>query len=196
MIFFLPLLLALLAFVNSALAVPNVPLSTTSRWIVDAGGERVKLRCVNWAGHMETNLPEGLHKQSISYLADWIAGQGFNCVRLTYSIDWALNPTVPVADAFRDAAPAAQVSADSMLGLYSLALEKNPFLQNATTQDVFGEVIDQLWDRGVMTSKQFCQSFQGETICHIHSRIQGLLSGRSLETNYGQIVSSSNPFPA
>lgn len=157
MVPFLPLLVALVAFINPALAAPNVPLSTTSRWIVDAGGERVKLRCVNWAGHMETNLPEGLHKQSISYLADWIAGQGFNCVRLTYSIDWALNPTVPVADAFRDAAPAAQVSADSMLGLYSQALEKNPFLQNATTQDVFGEVIDQLWDRGVMTSKQFSQ---------------------------------------
>jgi endoglucanase len=150
----LPLLLALLALVNSALAAPNVPLSTRSRWIVDSGGDRIKLRCVNWAGHMETNLPEGLHKQSIGYLADWIADQGFNCVRLTYSIDWALNPTKSVADAFRDAAPAAQVSTESMLGLYSQAMEKNPSLQNATTQDVFGEVIDRLWDRGVMTSKQ------------------------------------------
>ncbi|KAJ0118299.1 cellulase family protein [Diaporthe amygdali] len=147
----LPLLLAFLALVNSAFAAPNVPLSTSSRWIVDAGGERVKLRCVNWAGHMETHLPEGLHKQSISYLADWIAGQGFNCVRLTYSIDWALNPTLPVADAFTQAATAAGVSADSMTSFYSEALAKNPFLQNATTQDVFGEVIDQLWARGVMT---------------------------------------------
>ncbi|KAL1874286.1 hypothetical protein Daus18300_003650 [Diaporthe australafricana] len=151
MALFLPLLLALLALANSALSAPNVPLSTTSRWIVDAGGERVKLRCVNWAGHMETHLPEGLHKQSISYLADWIAGQGFNCVRLTYSIDWALNPTLPVADAFTQAAPAAGVSTESMTGLYTQALVQNPFLANATTQDVFGEVIDQLWDRGVMT---------------------------------------------
>ncbi|POS72706.1 cellulase [Diaporthe helianthi] len=149
--FLLPLLLALLFLVNSAFTAPNVPLSTTSRWIVDSDGERVKLRCVNWAGHMETNVPEGLHKQSISYLADWIAGQGFNCVRLTYSIDWALDPTKPVADSFRDAAPAAQVSTESMHGLYSQALEKNPSLQNATTREVFGEVIDQLWDRGVMT---------------------------------------------
>lgn len=166
MAIFLPLVLAFLALANSTLAAPNVPLSTTSRWIVDAGGERVKLRCVNWAGHMETNLPEGLHKQSISYLADWITAQGFNCVRLTYSIDWALNPTVAVADAFRNAASPAQVSTDAMLGLYSQALEKNPFLQNATTQDVFAEVIDQLWDRGVMTSKQFSQYSQEGTISH------------------------------
>lgn len=165
----LSLLLALLALVNSAFAATNVPLSTTGRWIVDAGGERVKLRCVNWAGHMETHLPEGLHKQSISYLADWIAGQGFNCVRLTYSIDWARNPTLAVADAFREAAPAAQVSAESMLGLYTQAVEKNPFLQNATTQDVFGEVIDQLWDRGVMTSKQFSEHSRVVIICHICS---------------------------
>lgn len=177
MVSFLPLLLALLAFVNSAFAAPNVPLSTTSRWIVDSGGERVKLRCVNWAGHMETHLPEGLHKQSISYLADWIADQGFNCVRLTYSIDWALNPTKPVADAFRDAAPAAQVSTDSMLGLYSQALEKNPSLQDATTQDVFGEVIDQLWDRGVMTSKQLPLRLQGRPSAANTACFPGLLSG-------------------
>lgn len=161
MAFLLPLLLSLLALANSAFAAPNVPLSTTSRWIVDSGGERVKLRCVNWAGHMETNVPEGLHKQSISYLADWIAGQGFNCVRLTYSIDWALNPTKPVEDSFRDAAPAAQVPTESMLGLYSQALGKNPSLQNATTQDVFGEVIDQLWDRGIMTGMCFSLRLEG-----------------------------------
>jgi hypothetical protein len=100
---------------------------------------------------MEMHLPEGLHKQPISYLADWIADQGFNCVRLTYSIDWALDPTQTVSDAFSQGATAAGVSAESVAAMYSQALVQNPFLANATTRDVYGEVIQQLWSRGVMT---------------------------------------------
>jgi hypothetical protein len=100
---------------------------------------------------METHLPEGLHKQSIDFLADWIAQNGFNCVRLTYSIDHALNPGLKVSDAFAAAAGPAGVSVDAMNGLYQQALARNPFLQDATTQDVFGAVVDSLWKRGVMT---------------------------------------------
>src|SRR4051812_46455371 len=99
-----------LCLLASAQTKPAVPLSSTSRWIVDTNGDRVKLRCVNWAGHMETNLPEGLHKQSFDYLVGWIQRQGFNCVRLTYSIDHALHPDVKVADAFTQGAKDAGVS--------------------------------------------------------------------------------------
>ncbi|KAK1768457.1 glycoside hydrolase superfamily [Phialemonium atrogriseum] len=130
-----------------------LPLHTSSRWILDADNKRVKLRCVNWAAHMETNVPEGLHKQSIDYLADWIKAQGFNCVRLTYSIDHALNPDLKVSDSFTAAAAAAGVSAAAMQDLYARAVAKNPFLGGAatTTRDVFGAVVDALWARGVMT---------------------------------------------
>lgn len=143
-------ILTLLGLVTSALSL-SLPLHTSSRWILDSDNQRVKLRCVNWAGHMETHLPEGLHKQSIDYLASWIAQQGFNCVRLTYSIDYALNPTLKVSDAFAQAAAPAGVSAQSMADLYTQAESKNPFLVNATTQDVYGAVVDTLWSRGVMT---------------------------------------------
>jgi len=141
---------ALLGLASTAAAIA-LPLHSSSRWILDANNQRVKFRCINWAGHMETHLPEGLHKQSIDFLVDWIKNQGFNCVRLTYSTDHALNPGLRVADAFTAAAGAAGVSAQSMGDLYTSALQRNAFLTNATTRDVFGIIIDKLWDRGVMT---------------------------------------------
>ncbi|KAI1811245.1 glycoside hydrolase family 5 protein [Poronia punctata] len=133
-----------------ALAV-KLPLSTSSRWILDADGNRVKLRCVNWGGHLEANTPEGLHKQSVEYIADFIAAQGFNCVRLTYSIDHALDPDVPLSRSFPDAAGAAGVSVEDMNKIYGRIVEKNAFAENGTTRDAYGAVISALWDRGVMT---------------------------------------------
>lgn len=129
----------------------KVPLSTSSRWILDSAGQRVKLRCINWAGHMEANVPEGLNKQSIEYVAAWIAKQGYNCVRLTYSIDMALNPTLKVEDSFRAAAAAGGVAEADMMQLYTQAVGKNPFLSGATVLDAFDRVQSALWDQGVMT---------------------------------------------
>jgi len=144
-------LASLLAFLGLLLpmvlaqAQPALPLSSSSRWILDANGQRVKFRCVNWPGHMEANIPEGLHRQSMDYLVDWIKRQGFNCVRLTYSIDMALNPGMKVSDSFTKAAADAGVSVDAMKGLYAKIIEKNPWIANATTRDVFGALIDKLW---------------------------------------------------
>lgn len=140
-----------LAFAASAVEKPNVPLRSSSRWILDSAGERVKLRCINWAGHMEANVPEGLNKKPIEHIADWIARQGYNCVRLTYSIDMALNPALKVQDSFRAAATAAGVSEADMMRVYTAAVEKNSFLSGATVLDVFDRVQSALWNRGVMT---------------------------------------------
>jgi endoglucanase len=138
-----------------AIALPAVaqtlPLKTQSRWILDADDTRVKFRCINWAGHGETNIPEGLHKQSIEYIADFIKDQGFNCVRLTYSIDHALNPTLTVKDSFTNAADAAGLTTDVTDDLYNRVVEKNSFISDATLQDVFSTVIGALWDRQIMT---------------------------------------------
>ncbi|KAI0480420.1 glycoside hydrolase family 5 protein [Xylariaceae sp. FL0804] len=130
---------------------PPLPLSSTSRWIVDAEGSRVKLTCVNWAGHLEANLPEGLNKKSVEYIADQVAGNGFNCVRLTYSIDHALAPNVTVEDSFTNAAAAAGVNATTMQAMYPAVVQNNPWAANATQQDAYAKVISTLWDRGVMT---------------------------------------------
>jgi len=141
---------ALLGAALPALGI-NLPLSSSSRWILDAGGNRVKLRCVNWGGHLEANTPEGLNKQSVDYIADFVAAQGFNCVRLTYSIDHALNPDVPLSKAFTDAASAAGVNVNDMNNIYGKVVEKNPFAQNGTTRNAYEKVIAALWKRGVMT---------------------------------------------
>jgi endoglucanase len=125
------------------------PLHTSGRWIVDANQERFKLRCVNWAGHMETNIPEGLQYQTVSWIASWIAQQGFNCVRLTYSIDMALSPNTLVSDSFNNAASAAGVSQSDMQSLYNTAKSKNSFLSSATTLSTYATVIDALGNAGV-----------------------------------------------
>ncbi|CAK7269746.1 hypothetical protein SEPCBS119000_003726 [Sporothrix epigloea] len=145
--------LAMSALASLAAAQIAIPLHSSSRWILDSGNNRVKLRCVNWAGHMEVNLPEGLHKQPIATLADWIKEQGFNCVRLTYSIDHALSPHTLVSDTFANAAAAAGVPLANMTALYQAAVLANPFMgyANTTTRDVYGAVVDALWERGVMT---------------------------------------------
>ncbi|KAI1108102.1 glycoside hydrolase family 5 protein [Nemania sp. NC0429] len=129
----------------------KLPLKTSSRWILDADGQRVKLRCVNWAGHLEANTPEGLNKQPVSHIADFVAAQGFNCVRLTYSIDHALNPNVPLSQAFASAATAANIDVNAMNTMYAQIVEKNSFAASGTTRDAYAAVISALWERGVMT---------------------------------------------
>lgn len=129
----------------------QLPLHTQSRWIMDSTGTRVKLRCINWSGHGEANIPEGLNKQSIATIAGYIADNGFNCVRLTYSIDHALDPLVSVQDSFTNAAAAAGVDVSAMDAAYAGVLAQNPDVANGTRQDVFAAVIKGLWDRNVMT---------------------------------------------
>ncbi|TFK24827.1 glycosyl hydrolase family 5 protein/cellulase [Coprinopsis marcescibilis] len=146
--FFLLSISFLLYLINPISA---VVLRTNSRWIVDAStNQRVKLRCVNWAGHMETNIPEGLQAQPVANIAAWIANNRFNCVRLTFSIDLALNPNFAVSTSFNNAAGSAGVPLASMQGLYNRALEKNPWLGNSTTRGAFARVIQELASRNVL----------------------------------------------
>ncbi|KAL3676333.1 hypothetical protein R1sor_026281 [Riccia sorocarpa] len=63
----------------------SLPLSVSSRWIIDASGARVKLACVSWGAHMEAMVAEGLDKQPLSNITGLISSSGFNCVRLTYA---------------------------------------------------------------------------------------------------------------
>ncbi|KAK3374930.1 glycoside hydrolase family 5 protein [Podospora didyma] len=148
---YLSRLLVFLGLITPFVVGQALPLKTSSRWILDNNNQRVKLRCVNWAGHMETNVVEGLHRQSVDYIVDWIKQQGFNCVRLTYSIDHALDPGRKVSESFTNSAAAAGVPLDSMVNLYNQVVEKNPWIASATTRDVFGVVVDKLWAQGIMT---------------------------------------------
>lgn len=99
---------------------------------------------------MEVNIPEGLQHQSASTIATWIASNGFNCVRLTYSIDLALNPNYKVSDSFTRAASPAGVTTATMQSLYNSAVSKNSWLSSSTTLGAFAKVIDELGARGIM----------------------------------------------
>jgi hypothetical protein len=145
-------ILGLLTPLIHAAVPPPLPLHSSSRWILDANNNRVKLRCVNWAGHMETNVPEGLQHQSIDYIVDWIAAQNFTCVRLTYSTDHALNPNLPVSASFSAAATAAGVPIADMTALYDRVVARNPWITpTTTTRDVFAAAVDKLFARGILT---------------------------------------------
>lgn len=70
------------------------PLSTSSRWIVDEAGRRVKLACINWVSHLEPVVAEGLGKQPLDAISKRVAASGFNCVRLTWPLFLATNDTL------------------------------------------------------------------------------------------------------
>lgn len=125
------------------------PLHTSSRWILDSNNQRFKLRCINWAGHMEAHLPEGLQHQPVDTLAKWIADQGFNCVRLTFSIDMALDQGLKVSDSFSTLAARANASASAVEDLYSRVQTQNPWISNLSVGDAFGHVVDALGSAGL-----------------------------------------------
>lgn len=101
---------------------------------------------------MEPNIPEGLQHQSIETIASWIADQGFNCVRLTYSTDHALNPAQLLSASFAAAASAAGAPLPDVLALYDRVVANNPWITaNTTTRDVFAATVDALYARGVVT---------------------------------------------
>jgi aryl-phospho-beta-D-glucosidase BglC (GH1 family) len=72
------------------------PLSTKGRFIVDANGNRVRLAGVNWYGASEDlGVPAGLDRVDLQALAQLIAAQGFNSVRLPFSV-WMIEQTAKV----------------------------------------------------------------------------------------------------
>jgi hypothetical protein len=92
-----PLLLALLLLLPAlaaAASLPELPLSTASRWVVGADGRRSKLACANWASHLEPAAAEGLARRGVGDIAARVAGMGFNCVRLTWPTYLATNGTL------------------------------------------------------------------------------------------------------
>lgn len=120
-------------------------LQAVGRFITDVStGDRLKLRCVNWAGHLETNIPEGLQHQSVDDIAAFVHNAGFNCVRLTYSIDMALSPDTPVSSSFAQAGVVSGAGENALTATYQQALGPNPWLSSATLHSTFAHVIDSL----------------------------------------------------
>jgi hypothetical protein len=66
-------------------SLPNLPLSTSGRWLVDQSGNKVTFIGMNWPGHMHAMIPEGLQYLSIESVVTKIKSIGINSIRLTYA---------------------------------------------------------------------------------------------------------------
>lgn len=75
----------------------QLPLSTSGACIVDRSGRRVKLASINWSGaHMCRHCISGLEYRRLADLCKEVRSMGFNCVRLTFSLQMLYeNPVVP-----------------------------------------------------------------------------------------------------
>ena len=119
------------------------PLSTNGRWIVDATtGQRVKLMCVNWPGHMQAMLAEGLHLRPLDNIAASVAKLHFNCVRLTYSIHmFTRHANLTVQQSFENFD-----FKEAMAGI----ARNNPSILNLTLVEAYEAVVDSLGVHGIM----------------------------------------------
>jgi len=88
-------MLRFLAFA-SVVTIINGSFSVAGPRILNSDKEQVQFRCLNWAGHMQTNLPEGLNNNSISAIFDVITSEGnlFNCLRINYSVELMMDEAV------------------------------------------------------------------------------------------------------
>ncbi|MFB7469372.1 glycoside hydrolase family 5 protein [Kitasatospora sp. NPDC056184] len=142
------------------------PLSTRGRYVVDAKGDRFKLKAGNWAGAQGTwegsgsttdpannqarqvsyNIPLGLDRVPISRILTDLHGLGLNTIRLPFA-DAMIHDTAPVPDA---------------------AVTANPQLRGRTPLQVFDAVVAALTADGFAvilnnhtTSYRFCCGLDG-----------------------------------
>lgn len=128
----------------------QLPLNAEGRYIVDSNGDRVKLRCANWPGHMEFMIPEGLQHQSVESIAQSIKDMGLNCVRLTYSIDMALDKDVTIRDSFSNAVPSINATEDEVMDLYDQVVSKNSWVDGSTRIQAYDKVARVLSEQGIL----------------------------------------------
>ncbi|XGV99157.1 MAG: cellulase family glycosylhydrolase [Leptolyngbya sp. BL-A-14] len=80
-------------------ATVQLPLSTKGAQIIDASGQAVLLRGVNWFGiETETQVPHGLWARDYKEMLTQIKGLGYNLIRLPYSVQSLRATTISGVD--------------------------------------------------------------------------------------------------
>jgi hypothetical protein len=96
---------------NATAAPPALPLRTSGRWLVDAAGARVRLRCASWSGAQEAwFVPSGLWAARRATIARSARAARLNCIRLVWSVEAVLRAANGTA-----AVPAAAIKANTDL---------------------------------------------------------------------------------
>lgn len=197
-IFNVVLILLQIVATSGATRFPRPPLSTNSRWVVDRFGVRVKLSCVNWVGHLEPGIPEGLNKNTARGIAILVRATGFNCVRLTSSTWLWTNDSyggLTVAQSF----------SNLNITSSSIALRAiNPELYPLTLREVHHQVINILTAQGLMvildnhvSKPQWCcasndgNGFWGDEFFDAETWLMGLTTVASEFSNNPFVVAMS-----
>ncbi|KAE9605429.1 putative cellulase [Lupinus albus] len=118
------------------------PLSTHKKYIIDdSTGQRAKLVCGNWAGHLTPMMPEGLDKRPLKDIVGELVKYKFNCVRLTYAIHmWTRYSNNTVSDTLATFNVSKVVEGIS---------KNNPWVLNVTHINVFETVVNELGAQNV-----------------------------------------------
>jgi hypothetical protein len=136
------------------------PLSTSGRWIVDSGGQRFKLKSVNWWGASDRKqVVGGLDQQSISHIVGLIKEWGFNSVRLPFS-NQMIHDSKPV-----------QID----------AIAANPQWMGMTPLQVYDQTVKSLTDAGIAvvlnnhtTTSEWCCNYDYNGLWHHQSVFYGV----------------------
>ncbi|KAJ3033895.1 hypothetical protein HDV00_005664 [Rhizophlyctis rosea] len=121
------------------------PFFTSVTQIVDSAGSVTKFAGVNWPGHLEPMIPEGLQYQSIDNIVERIAELGMNVVRLT----WAVEMVDDILDGGGDISLAESLakalgSSNGTAIMDSILLNNPDFNANTTRLEVFNAVAGKL----------------------------------------------------
>ncbi|CAH9108450.1 unnamed protein product, partial [Cuscuta europaea] len=141
------------------------PLHTSSRWIVNESGRRVKLACVNWVTHLDAVVAEGLSQRPVDEISKSIVDMGFNCVRLTWPLFLFTNnslASLTVRQSFQNLGLVEAIS-----GIQA----NNPAIVDLSLINAYQAVVDSLGKNNVLTildnhiSKPgwCCSNFDGNT---------------------------------
>ncbi|XP_027080837.2 glycosyl hydrolase 5 family protein [Coffea arabica] len=177
----------------------SLPLSTSSRWILDdKTGSRVKLTCVNWVGHLEPLIVEGLQKKPLPYIVDNVALMGFNCVRLTWATFMFTRENygnLTVRESLN------QLSLDGSVAGIAM---NNPQLLDATVVEVQKAVVYELGRKNIMvildnhvSKPQWCcggddgNGFFGDEFFDPKEWLQGLTAVANLYKDAPNVVAMS-----
>lgn len=65
---------------------PYAPFRTEGRYMKDSRGQNIVYAGINWPGHADVMIPEGLQYQSIATIVTKVKSLNMNSIRLTYAI--------------------------------------------------------------------------------------------------------------
>jgi hypothetical protein len=112
---------------------PNLPLTTSGRWILDSTGATVTYAGVNWPGAADTMIPEGLQYQSIETIVGKIKSLGMNVIRLTFAIEM-IDDIYNGGDVTLETSFANALGSSNGTTVYNEVLSNNPSFDSSTTR--------------------------------------------------------------